>query len=582
MLHRQAETISMGPTPNPWFNIANQFTPRNLHDVIKWSKYIITQSPTLVEVIRKYATYPITEFVIETENEALKAKYEKIIESIRLKAKLCDAGFDNYTIGNVFSSIYFPLDRMLVCNGCKTSFHAKRYVGNVVKFKSFKFQGHCPICKAYNDAFTISDQKSLDIDRINLVKWNPEHIYTNYNPITGETEYYYRIPNNVKKAILLGDPLYVTTTPWGMIEAVKANQDFKFDNSNIYHIANLSMGSMLEGLGLPPIISMYSLIFYQAILRKANEAIATEYLTPLRVVFPQASSASADPIAMMSMQNFTGNMQSTLRKHKQDPNHILIAPMAIGYQNIGGEGKTLLVSQELDQAEKTMLLGLGVSQELLSGTTNWTSSTVGLRLLENTLANFISQLGDYITWVITKIASYLGLEIVPVKLSPFELTDNEMAKELLFKLHEGGKVSTQTLFNSLGLDYNDELEKIKEEAITEEELKIEVEDTLKKVRFAKDKEVKQDTDDSFEHANQEAHGIVKGLMKLDPEKQQQALLDLKAQDEPMYNLVMETIQSSPEVVDESPEAMAQQQPGKAPAKKPANKPQQSSNKKSGK
>lgn len=539
-MHRSPESIELGLTPNPWNNIANQFTPRNLNDVIRWSRYIITQSPTLAEVIRKYATYPITEFIIDTDNEALRKKYEKIIASLRLKSKLCDIGFDHYTIGNVFSSVYFPIDRFLICKNstCKSSFNARNNT-NAWKWKNYKFSGICPVCKQENAEFEIKDQKSLDIDRMNIVKWNPENIYTDHNPISEETEYYYRIPSNVKKGVMNGNPLFVTTIPWEMILAVKKSQDFKFAHDNVYHVKNLSMGSMLDGLGLPPILSMYSLIFYQALLRKANEAIATEYLTPLRVMFPNTGSAANDPIVQMSMQGFTQRMQASLKKHKADPNHILISPIPIGYQALGGEGRTLLVSQEIDQAEKTMLLGLGVSQELLSGTTNWTSSTVGLRLLENSMANYISNLTEMIQWTTTKIASYLGIEVVNVTLAPFQLTDNDAVKEIFLKIWAEGKLSTQTLFEALDLDHTDEYEKRKQEAIKEQELQVELQEILKKTKFEKHKETKDDDNDAYNLANQQAHEIAQQLAGMDPASQRQALLKLKGEDESLYNLVLD-------------------------------------------
>lgn len=93
-----AQTNGAGQTPSPWFTIANQFMPRNLHDVIRWARYITVQSPTTTEVIRKLCTYPITEFIVDTNSDEVEKRYAELFESFKLKEKLQDIGFDYYTL----------------------------------------------------------------------------------------------------------------------------------------------------------------------------------------------------------------------------------------------------------------------------------------------------------------------------------------------------------------------------------------------------------------------------------------------------------------------------------------------------
>src|ERR1017187_7332104 len=69
------------PTNSPFFTVANQFLPRNLHDVIRWARYITTQSPVTTEVIRKLSTYPITNFLVDTKSEKTKEKYKEVFKS---------------------------------------------------------------------------------------------------------------------------------------------------------------------------------------------------------------------------------------------------------------------------------------------------------------------------------------------------------------------------------------------------------------------------------------------------------------------------------------------------------------------
>lgn len=530
-----------GATPSPWFTIANQFVPRNLHDVIRWSRYITLQSPTTTEVIRKLCTYPITEFLVDSDSEDVRKKYERIFESFQLKQRLHDIGFDYHTLGNVFISIYFPIQRILSCPGCKTEYPAKK--AEFLTFKNFHFDGMCPYC-GYKGAFLRRDVKSQNVADMNIIKWNPENIAVDHNPITGENEYYYKIPNEIKKKVHMGHRLFLNTVPWGFVEAIKNNQDFKFDNGNIFHLRNLSTGAVVEGCSIPPLISLYGLVFYQATLRKANEAIAMEHMNPLRVVFPQPGSGNLDPVVTMSLKNFVENMQDAIKRHKRDKNYFLIAPAPVGYQPIGGEGKNLLVSQEIQQAENQILLSLGVSTELLSGQTNWTSSTVGLRMLHNTLISYTTQIENLIKWIMGKVSVYLNIELCKVTLAPFRLADDDILKQNMIELLKTGNISLSTVMESLGLDYNEELEKIKDDAVAKAMNQIKAKFEVDQATFMAAKKVgdQLDKNTDFQSMLVQAEELANQLGGPDAQMGNEVLSQLKIQNYPLYLMVMKLMQ----------------------------------------
>lgn len=538
-------TGGAGQQSNPWFTVANQFIPRNLHDVIKWARFITLQSPTTSEVIRKLATYPITDFLVDTEQEGLKKKYEGVFKSFKLKEALQDAGFEFFTIGNVFLSIYFPIYRELECPTCKARHNAKK--ANWATFKQWGFHGKCPICD-YTGVFTRHDSKSSAIEDMNLIKWTPEHILVNNNPITGESEYYYKIPNSIKQKIQKGDKLFLNSIPWAFVEAVRFNQDFKFDKGSLFHLKNVSSGGTVEGIAVPPLLSLFSLVFYQATLRKANEAVASEYLNPLRVVYPQAQTSNSDPVVAMSLRNFRSNMEDALRRHKQDKNHIVISPTPVGYQPLGGDGRNLLVAQEIQQAEQSILLSLGVSQELLSGTTNWTSSSVGLRMMENLLTSYIGRIQDLIDWIVDKVTAYLIMEKVPVSLIPFKLLDDETTKNLLLELLKVGKVSDTVLFEELGMDWNKQQEKIKEEAVLRARIQIEQEFEVGEAQFIAARGAGKDMEGNEEYQNllTEAQRIAEPLFSADDATRRKYLGELKVNEYAMYVMVKSLLDEAQE------------------------------------
>lgn len=527
-----------GSTPNPFFTVANQFMPRNFKEVLRWADYITTQSPTAAEVIRKHATYPITDFVFDTNNDKLREKYADIVKAIKLKHSLNTIGFDFYTRGNVFISVYLPFNRMAVCPRCASSYNVQSS-GNI-KYRQFRFMGECANDKCnYSGPFQTVDQPIKDMKELNIVTWDPNHITVNHNPVTGKSDFYYQIPAMVRRKIMLGDPMFTATLPMGMLEAVEKKRHFLFDKKNVFHMSNVSIGRMEDGLCIPPIMSIYSLVFHQAMLRKANEAIATEHMTPLRVIFPQVGSSNGDPMVNMSLGGFVSNMEDNLRKFKQDPNRAVISPVPIGYEAIGGDGKNLLVAQELQLAEESILMSLGVSREMMAGTTNWTSSTIGLRLLSNSMENYVRQVQEVIEWILAKVAAFLGIDKVPVSMTPFQLADDDFLKNILPTLIQGQMVSETTALEAVGLDFHKEMENRLKEAEAKEKLKIQVEDIVGQARFNAARVAQSDNnqDAGYEESKAKAYDIFIQIAGLDPMSQQAYMLQLEQQDKALYALV---------------------------------------------
>lgn len=546
-----------GGTSSPFYLLANQFLPRNFNDVIRWSRFVLVNSPTLAEVIRKYSTYPVTSFVIQSNIEAHKTSWKKIIKKVKLKSFLEDAGFSYHAMGNHYFSIYFPLTRMLSCTSCKSEYSYEDSL-HFAKFKNYKFEGKCPKC-GHSGEFERSDRKSMSVESLSIVSWPVENVSVHKNPITGDVNYYYTIPNFVKKGIAAGDPIYIATTPWSIIEAVRQGKDYLFDKSNFFHMKNSSFGDILNGYGLPPLISTYSYIFYQVLLRKANEAVAVERLTSMRIISPRPASGNSDPSLGLNMRTFAAQMEANLKRYKKDPNHIMVSPVPTEVNNVGGDGRAMLVTQELQGAEETVLLGMGIPRELMAGTVNWTSSTVGLRLLENTLMNYVEQLHDALGWIVDKINNYYNYSDVSITLVPFKLVDDDAARQQVAVMFEKGLVSPSTWLESFGFDLEEEQDKSRKDSINIETAKLQTEHEVKLARFSKARDIAAQTtkESDLSRADLEAHQIAFQVLALqDPNAQKQLMLQLKADNPGMYQLVLSFIES----VNQMPEFSQPQEP----------------------
>lgn len=553
---------SQAYTRNPFFSVSDQFLPRNLFDVIRWVRFITLHSPVTTEVMRKLSTYPITKFIIESKDPAVKSKYEQLIKSFRLKSSLHDIGFQYFTIGNVFISIYFPFIRSYACPSCTAVYRAEN--AGFLKFKNYEMVGVCPKCNS-SVTFKRNDVKAKNISDMNLIIWDPLNISVSHNPISGKSKYYYKIPNDIRKKIMLGDRMTLDSTPWEFIEAVREQKDFEFEDNYIFHMRNVDMGLSVNGICIPPMVSHFNLVFYQATLRRANESIASDFMSPMRAIFPQPQTANSDPVVSISMKNFVAKMEEAMVKHKQDKSHVLISPVPLGYQAISGEGKTLLVNQEISQAEQSLLLSMGVSLELLSGTTNWTSSTVGLRMLKNTLDSYVGQIQEVLDWITTNVSSYLDINNVKLNLSPFQLTDDDALKNMLTSLFPTGNVSMTTLYEAMGRSYEDELERIVNDAKMKARFDVRAKFEIEQAQYLESLEINKavEKDESYVDILKQCQEMAEQLINADPTTTRQVLNELKLTDYAKYLMVAKLLeegrtQQTHQVVAEQNTQLAQQ------------------------
>lgn len=534
-----------GAGASPFFSTANQYMPRNLKDILKWVRYITVQSPVTTEVLRKLATFPITDFTYSSDQPAVVEKYKAVVKSTELKQTLHNIGYQYHTSGNVFISLYFPFIRTLSCPSCSAVFPLSEAEG-FAKFRNYGFHGDCPKC-GQKVEFRRSETVSKNVEDMNVVLWDPLNIVVNHNPISGKSVYYYQIPNEVKRQVQSGNFLFLESIPWEFVEAIQQNKDFRFDSKRIFHLRNIDTGFSANGVSVPPMVSHFGLVFYQASLRKANEAIAQEFMSPVRVVFPQPSTQSGDPVVAMSMKNFTSRMEDIMSKAKRDKALVAIAPMPIGYQPISGEGKTLLVAQEIQQAEESLLLSLGVSRELLSGTTNWTSSTVGLRMLKNTLDSYVGQILGLLEWISNQVNDYFRIGKCQIGLVPFQLTDDDNIKNVLLNLVQGEqpRVSMTTLFQSMGRSYAEELDRIVEDTKAKARADVRAEFEVAQAKYLEATKLKSDIpeDAGYMDILQKAQGMITELSAMPPEQTTEYLNALMVQDYGMYILITHMMQN---------------------------------------
>jgi len=530
---------------------AHDFAPKNLKQLFKWTEYLYYNSAQIFAGVRKYAEYPITEVNITTSSEPLKVQYKELLEeSIGIKNILIQASIDLQIYGNSFSSVNMPFRRYLQCPSCKSTFDATK-IPFKFNLKKKEFTADCLDC-SYKGKMKHKDTKLVDANKINVIRWDPKDISLSYNPLCAAYEYYLDIPTELITKVKSGNSHVIASTPFSFLEAISSNSAYKFEESKIFHMKFDAPAGVKKGWGYPPLCAAIPLYHHTMVLRKANEAIALERIVPMRVMSPQATSSAADPITTMSISGFMDDLKNNLESWRRDPNHIMLSPISVGVQQVGGEGRALMVDSEIQRAEDNIIASLGFPKEFVYGGLSFTGSSVTLRMLENQLESSTFQINKYLKWVTSQVGTYLGWSKVDISLGNFKMVDDIQQKQLIMQLYQQQLVSKTTLAETHGIDLLEEQSKIKNEVISDAKHQAEIQEEMSKLQNDLVEQAKQmaaqgnQAPPGLNYDQQaviaQAEQVAMQFLQMDPNQRRSQLSALQSEDYVMYSVVIQRME----------------------------------------
>ncbi len=467
---------------NPMFDYLTGFVPRKLKDLFKWAEYLGFHSAHVYGVVRKFGEYPITRFIYESTSEEEKTRHKKLFEeNLRLKGFLTLVSYDVWLYGNAFVSVYEPIKRELVCPHCgtKEDISAAKYKFNLSKLE---FTHNCKQCKRQGVISKVEDYKLRDPSKITLIRFDPKLIDIEHNRITGESVYYYQIPRDDVSKVRAGNKTFIDHMPLEILRAMQERKTFKFGAGALYHLKMPGPAGVQAQWGFPPITSAIKNFLFTAVLRRANEAIALEHITPFRIIHPLAASGQGDPITTIPLDRWKLEMERNMRLFRRDPLRIQFSPVPVGVQNIGGEGRALLTLGELQEAEKNIVLSLGVPMEFLSGGLGQTRGEITLRMIENQLQTHIENLNSLVQWIEQKAAAFMGWASIKMRLADFKMLDDVENKQLKIQLWQSQLLSNSTLAEMVDIDLDHERRQRREDALADARAEQETQIALQKAQ----------------------------------------------------------------------------------------------------
>ncbi|MCC7572196.1 MAG: hypothetical protein KO464_02260 [Candidatus Methanofastidiosum sp.] len=458
---------------DPFFNLAAMHTPSDYKTLLRYAKYFYATEPLVSDIVFKKAEYPITSLLIKTANSAVKAAYESVFEEMQLRENLVEIGINYYIFGVVFATLYEPFRRTYTCSVCGSVVEPE---GNQnpaddmdkanwdIRSKSLYI--YCPNCKVKQKA-NYSEEKITTSNDFRLHLWDPLYIEDEYNPLSERHTFVYTIPKKVLNDIRT-KARFLKEVPKTFLEvALQDKAAVRFNEDKIIFLKRPSYADDLNGLGIPPVFHIANSLYHMGLLKKANDFIAADHLKPYRYFTPAMVQGSPYPPQMPAFPNM-GNMASSfatqIQRWRNDPNEIAFFPIPLQQNSIGGDGRPLMVHQELQITENEIISGLQVPQEFVKGGLSWSGSSVSLRMLENHFINYRGFLSRVIKRVAKRISLTKDLPEVEVGLQEFKMADDAERKRYYMELNGRQKLSDETLMEELGLNPETEFNKMLKDA----------------------------------------------------------------------------------------------------------------------
>lgn len=413
------------PYPSPFLNLSDTHIPNRMSDLFELCRYFYMFDPLIAGAINSLATFPVTNVFLDESKIAQKAKkdgdkndsdqlktYKKaLFENINLNKLLIEIGIDYWLYGN---------------------------------------------CFIFGEFWENPDTKQKEWRHV--VRLDPSRMIIDHNEATREIKYKWMVPEKIRRIVTTKKPrAEYNKIPDLVKQAVEKSEAVVINPNNIYHFARPSdsMGDTIWGT--PVIANVMKLLMYRNVLRQAQEAIAREHIVPFRVYYFERTQ-QYDPT--VDWNNVTTAFAAELNRSAKDPNYKVISPLPVNVLNLGGDGRALMLTPEIEQVQAEILAGMNVPREFIFGGVTWSGSSISLKILENQFITYRLLMQDMLNFLVKNMAkirkewrSEADNDALPtIHMQELKMQDDAQQKQLIINLNGAGKITDELLLKTMDID----------------------------------------------------------------------------------------------------------------------------------
>lgn len=411
---------------SPLFQLANLNLPRDRVTMNAWNRVFYDTHPIVRNAINLHASYPISKINITCKNKKVQQFFMEMAEKIDLYSVVYGASLEFWKMGESFP--YAELDESLGTWSRVTILNP-----DYVHVKKSVIGNHTLISLRPDAGLQRIVNSTAPAD-LNLRKYIPKHI----------------------------------------IDYVKTGQNIPLDSFNISHLKLLSSPYDVRGTSI--IVSVYKDLMLYDKLRESKFAQADGMINPLTLVTLGGGAGGDYRPTQSDIEAF----KNLLEEAQYDKDFKIVTHDGVKIERAGFSGATMDVSSDITHIVDNLHHGLMAPKSLMDqeGAT-FASSSIGLEVLRQRYDIFRNMMKKWlerkIFAPICEIQDFFEYKdgekrlIVPsIDFNHMNLYDIGDYIQNLGPLVGNKQVSVQTLHRSLGLSYEEEKRRIREEMIDEQ------------------------------------------------------------------------------------------------------------------
>jgi hypothetical protein len=523
----------------------------NIEGMLLWAEHFLFRNGFYKQALNRIANYFITSLTIECDDEEAKKTYQETLDKLQWKKICSKAGLNLLAYGNEFVTVNQGFHRYLTCPNCNKTSNIDKL--NNFEFNKGKYMMACLKC-SYKGEHKCVDKPANDIEKIHVVHWPAKEIKIRYEETTGESEYFWDIPQQyAKKVITKNNKFYSKKTPRVIFDCVFNKTMLSFNSKNFVHL-KLDTPSTIrtDGKAIPPSMFIFEDLFMLQTLKRYNEVICFEDIAPFRVIsMGDATNPAANPLLNQNGAVWSNAVDNMIDEHRRDPGSYHKFAFPINYQQLGGEGTKLAPVEMMENARNAILNALDIPVEMFQMSFQQQAAGPMLRMFENAWSVVPSNYNILLNHIGEVVSNIMGLPKAKISLIPITFSDDIERKGIVGQLVSANAIARSELLKLYNFDYSDQVKKkMEEDKITqdlqkEEQERQQIADSTNQSLMqmlqggqqqggAPGGQGGQQQATTPQDALQQAQQIAQQLFPMDGAQRRAQLQQIKAQDQELY------------------------------------------------
>lgn len=407
---------------SPLFLLANLNLPRDRVTMNSWNRIYYDTNPVVRNAINLHSSYPMSKINISCKNKKIQQFFLEWSEKIDLYSIVYGVSLEYWKLGEVFP--YAEID---------------------------------PSSGVWN--------------RITVL--NPDYVHVKKSVI-GDQSIISLMPDaNLKKMVQSSDPADVAirrNLPQHIVDYVRKNQNIPLDSFNVSHLKLLSSPYDIRGTSI--IVSVYKDLMLLDKIRESKFAQADGMINPITLI--KLGGNEYKPT-----QSDLDSFRQTFEEAQYDKDFKIVTHNDVAVERVGFSGSTLDVGGDIELIMNNLYNGLMAPKTLFDQEgASYASSSVGLEVLRQRYDIFRNMIKK---WLERKIFAPMcelqdffeyvdgekRLQVPSLDFNHMNLYDMNDYIQMLGTYVGNKQISVQTLCRSLGLSYEEEQKRLREEFIQE-------------------------------------------------------------------------------------------------------------------